>query len=138
MSNTKQVIVMRKDLKVRKGKYCSQAAHASIASLLKLFYKETIVDDKDNHYTRLSVEFGKDSILEDWLGGVFTKITVYVESEEELIEIFDKALEANLPCALITDAGLTEFHGVPTTTCCCIGPYLSEEIDKITGDLPLL
>ena len=46
--------------------------------------------------------------------------------------------ETYIPHALITDAGLTEFHGVPTNTCLGIGPYIAEEIDKFTGNLPLL
>ena len=54
------------------------------------------------------------------------------------MEIKRKCDEAEIPNALITDAGLTEFHGVPTKTCLGIGPWESEEIDKITGELSLL
>jgi PTH2 family peptidyl-tRNA hydrolase len=39
---------------------------------------------------------------------------------------------------LITDAGATEFHGVPTHTCCAVGPAWTDEVDAITGALPLL
>ena len=59
-------------------------------------------------------------------------------SEEELLELHHKALLANIPTVLITDSGKTEFHGVPTITCIAIGPYYSEEIDKITSKLKLL
>ena len=77
-------------------------------------------------------------ILVDWLNGKFTKVVVSVDSEEELIAL-NKALDDTfIPHALITDAGLTEFHGVPTNTCLGIGPYIAEEIDKFTGHLPLL
>jgi PTH2 family peptidyl-tRNA hydrolase len=52
--------------------------------------------------------------------------------------LYNKALELNIPCALIEDNGLTEFKGIKTKTCCAIGPYISEEIDKITSHLKLL
>ena len=38
---------------------------------------------------------------------------------------------------LCVDAGRTEFHGVPTATCCAIGPDWPERIDPITGHLKL-
>jgi PTH2 family peptidyl-tRNA hydrolase len=41
-------------------------------------------------------------------------------------------------CALVVDAGATEFHGVPTKTCCAVGPGWTDEVDAITGALPLL
>lgn len=131
--NTKQVIVIRKDLNMRKGKIVSQGSHASLGSLLSLFRKIKTSEDTTIYQT----EFGKDSVLEDWLNGRFTKICVSVDSEEELLDIYNKIPE-NWPKMLVTDAGLTEFNGVPTKTCLCIGPYISEEIDKITGNLKLL
>jgi peptidyl-tRNA hydrolase, PTH2 family len=39
---------------------------------------------------------------------------------------------------LITDAGHTEFKGVPTKTCLAIGPNDVDEIDVVTGHLKLL
>ena len=150
--NTKQVIVFRKDLlkgpnAIRKGKFGAQVAHASLGSLLKLFniYKQESarlglsgdVEPGQIQY-KYNVTFGENTILDDWLNGKFTKVVVSVDSDEELIAL-NKALdETYIPHALITDAGLTEFHGVPTNTCLGIGPYISEEIDKFTGNLPLL
>lgn len=61
-----------------------------------------------------------------------------VDSEAELDEIFQKAVDANLYVGMIVDAGLTEFNGVPTKTCLAIGPEWSEDIDKITSHLKLL
>ena len=149
--NTKQVIVFRKDLlkgpnAIRKGKFGAQCAHASLGALLKLFsvYKQelvrfgTIETDPGKIQYKYDLTFGKDSVLDDWLNGKFTKVVVSVESDEELVAL-NKALdETYIPHALITDAGLTEFHGVPTNTCLGIGPYVAEEIDKFTGNLPLL
>ena len=149
--NTKQVIVFRKDLlkgpnAIRKGKFGAQCAHASLGALLKLFsvYKQelvrfgTIETDPGKIQYKYDLTFGKDSVLDDWLNGKFTKVVVSVDSDEELVAL-NKALDDTfIPHALITDAGLTEFHGVPTNTCLGIGPYVAEEIDKFTGHLPLL
>jgi PTH2 family peptidyl-tRNA hydrolase len=52
--------------------------------------------------------------------------------------IYEKALAAGLLAAMIVDAGLTEFGGVPTRTCCAIGPDWAEAVDAVTGELPLL
>jgi PTH2 family peptidyl-tRNA hydrolase len=61
----------------------------------------------------------------------------YVETEEELLEVYNKAKEKGMISCLITDKGLTEFNGVPTITCCAIGPAWSDELDEITGNLKL-
>ena len=133
MREVKQVIVMRKDLKMRKGKMVAQGAHASMAALLQFFDKKE--EDKKIEY---SIWFNKDSILDTWLNGIFTKICVSVDSEEELDKIKEQCEAFGIPCALITDSGKTEFKGVPTKTCLGIGPWYSEEIDKVTGKLELL
>jgi len=135
--NTKQVIVMRKDLDMRKGKMIAQGAHASLGALLTLFNKEEIKKDYTTTY-KYNLSFNTNSILNDWLNGKFTKICVAVNSEKELLDIYNKVKDTYIPVKLITDSGLTEFHGEPTNTCICIGPYISEEIDKFTGHLPLL
>jgi PTH2 family peptidyl-tRNA hydrolase len=75
----------------------------------------------------------KEEALE-WMRSSFTKITLKVESEEELMEIYEKASRAGLVVHLVIDSGLTEFAG-PTTTCLAIGPHYSERIDPITGHL---
>jgi len=72
-----------------------------------------------------------------WLGGHFTKVCVQVNSEAELREVHQRALDAGLTSHLITDIGATEFHGVPTLTCCAIGPHADEVLRPITGHLSL-
>jgi peptidyl-tRNA hydrolase, PTH2 family len=126
----KQVIVMRKFPKsrnMRTGKYCAQAAHASLGAVLSLAKHEDygLLIPLNNVYVNA------------WLTGRFKKITCYVETDEELTRIYNEARLAKLPAALITDAGLTEFEGVPTLTAVGVGPGDPELIDKITGGLPL-
>jgi peptidyl-tRNA hydrolase, PTH2 family len=124
----KQVIVMRKDLNMRKGKMIAQGAHASLKVLLDAATRADGV---------LTLPLG-DGALAAWLGGRFTKVCVSVDSEAALDAVVERARAAGVPVALIVDAGATEFHGVPTRTCCAVGPAWADEVDAITGALPLL
>lgn len=139
--NTKQVIIMRKFPNIKMGKYCSQAAHASIAFLTKhgemyhdwnskfpiegFFSNKT--QDMTIHYTA----------IDHWLKNSFRKIICYVETEEELIGLHEKALASGIISHIVEDNGATEFHGVLTKTCVAIGPAWDDDINKITRDLPL-
>jgi len=123
----KQVIVIRKDLNMRKGKMVAQGAHASMAAILRLASREG-----DNLVIPL------DARIEPWLTGRFTKICVSVNSEAELLAIHEKAKANGLVTSLILDAGLTEFGGIPTHTAVAVGPDLAATVDLITGALPLL
>lgn len=131
--NTKQVIVLRKDLKMRKGKMVAQGAHASMKAILD--QGGIYANDNGTHdYFAIPMTYE----IENWLCGIFTKVCVSVDSEEELLYVYEQAKEAGLVCSLIQDAGLTEFGGVPTYTAVAVGPALREEVDKITGELKLL
>ena len=129
-TSPKQVIVMRKDLNMRKGKIAAQAAHASSKVILDMM---PVTIDGDSISRTITMQAG--SPLDLWLNGNFKKICLGIESEEELLNIVSQAKNAGLPVALILDSGLTEFGGVPTYTCCAIGPELPEKIDPITGQL---
>ena len=145
MSEVKQVIVVRKDLNMRKGKIAAQVAHASMAVLLdRMSFGDISIMHplnppiKNTRFTELSMVISKSSSLYDWLTGSFTKVVVSVNSLDELLLLQTKANDAGIINAVITDAGRTEFHGEPTVTCIAIGPDESDKIDEITGDLPLL
>lgn len=131
-SNIKQVIVVRKDLNMRKGKIAAQAAHAS----MKVFLDVASVEYNEQEGWQLTSWL--TTPMAEWLNSSFAKICLYVESESELLEVYSQARKAKIPCAMITDSGKTEFHGVPTNTCIAIGPHYVDEIDKITGHLKLL
>jgi PTH2 family peptidyl-tRNA hydrolase len=131
MSIPKQVIVVRKDLNMRKGKIAAQAAHASMGAILN--YGQ-YADENPNQYNLVIY----NDAVHEWLDGLYTKVCVSVDSEAELLEIRDKAVAADLNVKLVTDAGLTEFNGVPTLTCLAIGPDYPERIDLITKHLKLL
>lgn len=135
MRNIRQTIIVRKDLNMRKGKMCSQVSHASMLSLLNLMNKEYVTDKHGNESIRLVTEYGRDSYLGEWLEGSFTKICLGCDNEVELLDLYKKADELNIPVVLVTDNGVTEFNGVKTNTCIAIGPFLKEEIDKVTSHL---
>ena len=130
----KQVIVIRRDLKMRRGKECSQASHASMAFMtkrLQLAPAGKLGDGSEVYEVVLSpVEL-------EWLKGSFTKVCLQVGSERELMDIVIAAVAAGLNVDPITDLGKTEFNGVPTKTCCAIGPDEASKIDAVTGHLKL-
>lgn len=128
-SGYKQIIIVRKDLNMRKGKMVAQGAHASMGALLSL---QISSENKDVLTIKL------DDRIRPWLEGNFKKIAVSVNSEQELLDLEKIAKEQGLITCLIKDSGLTEFKGVPTLTCLAIGPDKNEVIDKLTGNLGLL
>jgi PTH2 family peptidyl-tRNA hydrolase len=133
--STKQVIVMRKDLKMRRGKEIAQGAHASMAFITRNLDKEegsTRVDDGGSYF---SVGLSPEEVA--WTEGSFAKVCVRVNSEEELLAVVEKAKAAGLTVHLVKDAGKTEFGGVATYTCCAIGPHSSEKFEGITSELEL-
>lgn len=133
MRETKQVIVMRNDLNMRKGKMIAQGSHASLGVILRSGYVQPSEHSpNDGYYIPM------DDELESWIVGRFKKVCLRVDSEQELLDLHQKAQDAGLRTVLITDAGLTEFNGVPTNTCIAIGPHYPEKIDVITGHLKLL
>jgi PTH2 family peptidyl-tRNA hydrolase len=114
-SEIKQVIIIRKDLKMSMGKAIAQACHASIEA-----YKSS---DK--------------KIIKKWEESGSKKVVLKVNSLEELLKIYEEAKKSGLVVSLIRDAGKTELEE-GTITCIAIGPDYSEKIDKITGNLKLL
>ncbi|WP_218109776.1 aminoacyl-tRNA hydrolase [Oligoflexus tunisiensis] len=125
----KQVILVRKDLNMRRGKEIAQGSHAAMdfliepLRLLLLQNKATTIEltDMEKH----------------WIVHGMAKVCLRVNSEEELVAHHEKARAAGLKSYMIRDSGRTEFHGQPTLTACAIGPDLTERIDAITGDLVL-
>lgn len=133
-TKVKQVIVLRTDLNMRKGKMVAQGAHAAMAAVLG--QGEYNWDGYGNGSFKLDLSHGQ--ALTIWLTGKFTKICVAVNGEDELKAIYHQALKAGLPAALIQDSGLTEFKGIPTYTAVAIGPADITAVDSITSHLKLL
>ncbi len=114
----KQVIVVRTDLGMSRGKIAAQAAHASLTAALEAMRS-------------------KRQWFDRWLEEGQKKVVLQVGSEEELLSVYRRAAEAGLPAALVADRGLTELKP-GTKTAVAVGPAPASEIDKITGSLKLL
>ena len=139
--DVKQVIVIRRDLNMRKGKIGAMCGHASMA-----FVSKQIRDSnygKDGWYAMIDstthcINVAISDIQLKWMKESFAKIVVYVNSEQELLDLIAKGKEAGIVVHEIIDNGATEFHGVPTLTCAAFGPDKSDKLDLVTGGLPLL
>lgn len=111
----KQIILIRQDLKLPKGKACAQVAHASVQAVLR----------------------SDSSLVKKWENQGMAKIVLKVKDEKELIKYFQVAKDEGLTVSLITDAGKTVI-APGTKTCVGIGPDEEENIDAVTSELPLL
>ncbi len=118
----KQVIAIRADLKMSKGKTAVQAAHAAVEAVL------SIIDSGNTMWL---------GWLRVWRSQGQKKIAVRVANEQELLEVYREALRLGLPASLIADAGLTELPP-GTRTASAIGPAPSRLVDRVTGHLRLL
>ena len=117
MGDIKQVIVVRTDLGMGKGKIAAQVGHACVLGA--------------EHVRKSHPEW-----YSEWWGRQ-EKIVVKVIGIKELQEVKRHAIDLNLPWSEISDAGHTQLDP-GTTTCISIGPAPENLIDKITGDLKLL
>jgi len=115
MTEYKQCIIVRADLKLSRGKLAVQVAHAAVSA----------------------AEAADASSRRAWKESGQKKIVLQVKNLSELYELKMDVEAAGLPAALITDAGLTE---VPpgTVTALGIGPARSDQLDAITGELHLV
>lgn len=111
----KQVILVREDLKLPKGKLAAQASHASVDATLK--------SDK--------------KIVDAWKKDGGKKIVLKVSNEQEIFKYKQMAEENGLKTAVVIDAGHTVVQP-GTVTCVGIGPDLEENIDEITGNLKMV
>ena len=111
----KQVIVVRDDLNLSRGKLAVQVAHAAI----------------------IGYEIAKKDAVDEWKRQGQKKIVLKAKNLDELMRIKEKAERLGLPTGVVVDAGLTE---IPpgTVTAIVIGPDEARKIDKVTGSLPLL
>ena len=117
MGDIKQVIVVRTDLDMGKGKIAAQVGHACVLGA------EHVRKSRPEWYNQC------------WGGQ--EKVVVKVSGIKELQEVKRHAIDLNLPWSEVSDAGHTQL-APGTTTCISIGPAPENLIDKITGSLKLL
>ncbi len=128
MRPVKQVIIIRRSyvnkkgekVQLRRGKEIAQGAHASMAWL----------SERIRVCGQGPLQLHEAEQL--WLSGLFTKIVLQVQTEDELRYVHSRALTSGLETRLIIDSGATEFDGVPTPTAVGIGPDFADLIDAVT------
>jgi PTH2 family peptidyl-tRNA hydrolase len=111
----KQVILVRQDLKLPKGKLAAQCSHASVNCIFKT----------------------NKNIIEKWSIEGAKKVILKVKDEVELLKYKKEAEKIGLKVALIKDAGKTVLEP-GTITCLGIGPDKEEKIDKVTSKLKMV
>ncbi len=114
----KQVIIVRADLDMGKGKMIAQGCHASLLSFIE-------------------TEKIDSSIAEEWIDTGQKKIVLKLPDEESIKKLYEAFKFKKVPCALVNDAGLTQLPP-GTITALGIGPWRSEEINPFTSKLKLL
>ena len=114
----KQVIVIRSDLKMGKGKLSAQVAHAAVLAAEKA--RKT-----------------RKSVYKEWVSTGQAKVVLKVTSLNALLDIQLMAETEGLITSLIEDKGLTQLPP-GTVTCIGIGPDHSSKIDRITSSFKLL
>ncbi len=124
----KQVILIRKDLGMRRGKEIAQGSHAAMGFLADPLRAQTTAGQ-----VPCTLHLTADE--QAWLLHGAAKICLRVLAEDELHALHQAALQAGLKSCLIRDSGRTEFNGQPTYTACAIGPAPAAAIDAITGHL---
>lgn len=88
----KQIIIVRKDLNMSKGKMAAQVAHASMAFLTNMIRKCTYVDD--TRYSTYLCKFLVDKELyHNWICGSFTKIILEAKNKHQLEKVYTIANE---------------------------------------------
>ena len=117
MVHIKQVIIVRTDLEMGKGKIAAQVGHACVLGAE-------------------SVRKSHPDWFQTWFNGQ-EKIVLKVPGFKDLDDIKKHAIDLNVPWSEVTDAGHTQI-APGTTTCISLGPAPEEIIDKITGNLKLL
>ncbi len=111
----KQVILVRQDLKMDKGKLSVQVAHASVEATLN----------------------SSKTKIHEWKHEGMKKVVLKVKDLKELKQFLINAKSSGFTTGLIKDAGKTFFKR-PTITCLGIGPDDEEKIDSLTGNLKML
>ena len=118
----KQIIVIRKDLGMRRGKEIVTCSHASMAFLV-------------NNPDRIN-DILQSQTYKSWVDNNYTKICLQVSSLEDLLAVARLADEVGVECHIKEDIGATEFSE-PTITCLALGPDQDEKLRSITKYLKL-
>ena len=117
MGDIKQVVAVRTDLGMGRGKIAAQVGHACVLGAI--------------HVSKSHPDW-----FAKWQSGQ-EKVVVKVPGIRELQDVKRGAIDLDLPWSEVADAGHTQI-APGTVTCISIGPAPEHLVDKVTGDLKLL
>lgn len=118
LKSMKMAIIVRSDLKMTKGKTCSQVAHGAV-----ICYQESLKKNPE--------------ALKLWLNSGQPKVVLKTSSQEDLERLHTESKNAGIVSVLVCDAGRTQIKS-GTMTVLSLGPDYSEKIDLLVKDLKLL
>jgi PTH2 family peptidyl-tRNA hydrolase len=149
----KMALVVRRDLKMGQGKIAAQCAHAAVGVIDEIYEakaKEERKSGKQDASAAAAADTGGAAAaatlttagrhltwLQAWRASGAAKVVLQVETEAELMAIFDAARKAELPCTYIRDAGRTQI-AAGSKTVAAVGPAPVSRVDQVTGKLRLL
>src|SRR5574343_49785 len=120
ISNTKQVIIVRNDIKISAEKLAGQVAHAAVM----LYHNQSLKQDSLNK-----------ALLNSWLNNHYTKIILQADLKE-ILKIQEIAKNKNINNFLVIDSGFTELEP-NTITCLGIGVHYNDVLNPIIKHLKL-
>ncbi len=118
MDEIKQVVIVRVDLGMGKGKIAAQTGHACVLGA--------------EHVRKSHPDW-----FDAWQRTGQQKVVLKVSGIKDLQDIKHGAIDLGLPWSEVADAGRTQI-APGTITCISVGPAPENLIDKITGKLKLL
>lgn len=127
MQNTKMVIVVRKDLSMRKGKFASQVANASIQFLID--------NNESERGDEVHVKMSHEEAV--WFRGSMSRLIATIDSENALSDLILKAELRGVPVYPVYDSRVT-LESERTLTCAAFGPAEGEDLSMILSRLKIV
>ncbi len=124
MKNIKQVIVVRKDLKLRKSKLISLAAVVANKFLTE--------NNEAQRHDELYVKLSQEEV--EWLRGTTIPIILGIDSQHAISNLVFQAELLGVSVHIITDP-MAKPEDDHTILCAALGPDEEELINKITNNL---
>lgn len=124
MKNVKQVIVVRKDLRLRKSKIAALTAHAAMQFILD--------NNESERSDELCVKLSQQEV--QWLKGTFDKDVLGIDSQDALSDMVLRAELSGINVYSIFDASKKPDEG-HQLVCAAFGPDDEDQLAQIIGSL---
>jgi peptidyl-tRNA hydrolase len=118
-----QILIIRKDLRISKGRIIELCSHASMIFLSYLYTSKP--------YKEKLKSLGYIKEVEEWLNEKIQPICFYVENEDELLDIYEQASFEKLIVHIVKNKNRLNF------ICLAIGPHNEKKFEKIIRKLKL-